>query len=84
LEATTKLAIAAGVGITVGGLIFILVGDGIAYLGNLFNNQSGVDLGSSLATTGVAIIVVVIVVFVSVIGYLVYRSRSNSFGWGGV
>jgi len=84
LEATTKLAIAAGVGIIVGGLIFILVGDGIAYFGKLLNDQSGVDFGSSLATTGFVVIFIVIVVFVSVVGYLVYRSRSNSFGWSGV
>jgi hypothetical protein len=75
---------AVGLGVTVGGLFFILIGDGIMYFGNLFNDRSGVDFGSSLATTGYAIIVVLVIVLVSVVGYLVYRhSQNNSSGWSG-
>lgn len=84
MERSTRLAIAVGLGITAGGLIFILIGDGIMYLGNLFNDNSGVDFGSSLAMTGYAMIIILIIVFVSVVGYLIYRhSQSNSSGWNG-
>lgn len=36
METSTKLAIAGALGLSVGALVFILIGDGIIYFANLF------------------------------------------------
>jgi hypothetical protein len=84
LERSTKLAIAGALGLTVGALIFILIGDGIIYLANLVSVPSGAAFGSSLVDVGYGIIALLVIIFVAVVGYLVYRhSQSTYSSWSG-
>lgn len=83
MEKTTRIALAIGFSITVGGLIFILLGEGIVYLANLFNNPSGINFGSSLAGTGYAMIIVLFIVLVTLVGYVLYQHSQNNSSWSG-
>ena len=85
METSTRLVIAAGCALVIGALAFILMGEGIAYFGNLLNDPSGVEFGSSLTDIGYAIIVTLLIIVISVVGYLVYRhNQSNSGIWSGL
>ncbi len=85
METSTKLAIAGALGLSVGALVFILIGDGIIYFANLFGAPSGAAFGSSLVDVGYGIIALLLIVFVAVVGYLVYQHRQNSSSsWSGL
>ena len=62
----------------IGALLFILTGDGVIYFSGFFTGSPGPGFVSTLVNTGYAIIAIVVIAFIAVIGYLLYRSSGHS------
>lgn len=77
MDRITRLALATGAALVFGALLFVLTGDGILYFSSFFSGSPGSSFGSSLVNTGYAIIAVLVVIFIAVVGYLLYRSSSR-------
>ena len=77
MDRSTRLALATGAALVFGALLFILTGDGVLYFSSFFAGSPGSGFGSNLVNTGYAIIAIVVVAFIVVVGYLLYKSSSN-------
>ena len=77
MEKSAQIALATSFAMVLGALFFILVGDGIEYFSSLVGSTSGSGLGASLVWTGYAIIAILVISFVLVVGYLIYRASQE-------
>ena len=77
MDRTTSVALAAGAALVLGALLFILTGDGVLYFSSFFAGSPGSSFGSSLVSTGYAVLVVLVIVFIMAVAYRLTRSNNS-------